>query len=493
MKKVANNIYTSFHIDKTEIAITVKSVQEVVNFPDRIIPMPLAPTFLLGVFNLRGMIIPIINLKNLLKYSDDSINPSQKVAIVEIEGARVGLVFDSTSEILRVLEEDISNFSFVSENSHKVISGAIKLDGGNRILQILDTPALITIENIPQILDQQKIGIQTKQSRLDQRHKCISFFVKNIRMAFEISTIHEIVKVPEIKPSSIQSNIFLGIINLRGRTIPVVSFTKVLKIKNELDEVKEDSDQRIIILKINKELIGLMVDSVDCINSYYDDDKMTVPLLSKDRISMFQGCLNIPNEGEIFLLDHENVLSNSEILEVTEGHSKIYQNAEMVNVLKKIDRESYISFRLDHLFGISIKDVKEIINYSDEILNAPGMPSHVLGMLNLRSKLVTIIDTRNLYQMAGAGTTARTSDTKVLIFEKEGERFGLVVDALESILTIDQDKKFKVPTLVTQKVQSQFQNDIKEIISVAVGEKESALIILNIESVSDRIRSAKAA
>lgn len=493
MKKVASNIYTSFHIDKTEVAITVKAVQEVVNFPDRIIPMPLSPSFLLGVFNLRGMIIPIINLKNLLKYADDSISPSQKVAIVEIEGARVGLVFDSTSEILRVSDDDISAFGYVSEHSHKVIAGAIKLNDGNRILQILDAPALITIENIPQIIDQQKLtGIHSKNSRHEQRHKCISFFVKDIKMAFEISTIHEIVKVPEIKPSSIQSDIFMGIINLRGRTIPVVSFAKILKMKDvSLDTKDLTDDHRIIILKIDKELIGLMVDSVDCINSYYEDDKMAVPLLSKDRISMFQGCLNLPNEGEIFLLDHEHVLSGPEILEVTEGHSKIYQNVAYENVLKKIDRESYISFRLDHLFGIPIKDIKEIINYTEDILNAPGMPEHVLGMLNLRSNLVTIIDTRSLYKMNV--NQEKNSDTKVLIFEKEGERFGLVVDALESILTIDQDKKFKVPSLVTQKIQSQFQNDIKEIVSVAVGEKESALIILNINSVSERIKTAKAA
>ena len=57
---------------------------------------------------------------------------------------------------------------------------------------------------------------------------------------------------------------------------------------------------------------------------------------------------------------------------------------------------------------------------------------------------------------------------------------------------LDQDKKFKVPTLVTQKIQNQFQNDIKEIVSVSVGEKESALIILNIDSVSERVRSFKA-
>lgn len=494
MKKSTTEIYTSFHIDRTEVAIDVKSVQEVVNFPDRVIPMPLAPDFLLGVFNLRGMIIPIVNLKALLKYPDSTINSSQKVAIIEIEGAKVGLVFDSTSEILRVSDDVVSAFGYVSESSHKIIKGAIKLDQGARILQILDTNALISIENIPQILQQQKITKKQKDDvRIDQRHKCISFCVKDVKMAIEISQIHEIVKVPEIKPSSIQSDIFLGIINLRGRTIPVVSFAKILKMKSENEEVfSQDSDQRIIIMKLEKELIGLAVDSVECINSYYANEVMAVPLLNKDRASMFEGCVNFANEGEIFLLSHTHILSNHEVLEVTEGHSKMYQNEELANkTLKNRNRESYISFRLDHLFGISIKDIKEIINYSDDILSAPGMPHFVKGMMNLRSKLVTIIDTRCLYKMAeGQGVT---SDSKILIFEKDDERFGLVVDSLESILAIDQDQKFKVPSLLTQKIQSHFQDDIKEIVSVPLGEKEGALIILNMGSVTERIKAAKAA
>lgn len=493
MKKLTTDIYTSFHLDKTEVAITVKSVQEVVNFPERVIPMPLAPEFLLGVFNLRGMIIPIINLKKLLKHPDDTVHPEHKVAIIDIDGARVGLIFDSTSEILRVSDDDIIDFNYIASGSHKVISGAIKLNHGERILQILDPHALITIENVPQILEQQKIRhIHHQSSRLNQRHKCISFYVRNIKMAFEISKIYEIIKIPEMKPSSIQSEIFLGIINLRSITIPVVSFSKILKMpKLEAEEVKEGSDQRIIILKIGDELIGIMVDSVECINSYYDEDMMSVPLLSKDRMSMFKGCLNIANESEIFLIDHAQILANHEILEVTEGHSKIYQAARDNTVLRKINKESYISFRLDHLFGISIKDIKEIINYSEDILSAPGMPFFVKGMLNLRSKLVTIIDTRSLYKMPLIEGV--TSEAKVLIFEKDNERFGLIVDSLESILSIDQDKKFQVPTLLTQKIQSQFQDDIKEIVSVPVGEKESALIILNIDSVSHRIRNLKAA
>jgi purine-binding chemotaxis protein CheW len=491
MKKLNTEIYTSFYLGKTEIAIEVKSVQEVVSFPERVVTMPLAPEFLLGVFNLRGMIIPIINLKNLLKHPEDEVHPDNKVAIVEIDGARVGLIFDLTSEILRVATDDVSKFNYVAENSHRVISGAIKLNDGERILQVLDTQALLTIENVPQILDQQKIrSVHASTSRLDKRRKCISFFVRDIKMAFDISNIHEILKVPELKPSSIQNEVFLGVINLRGITIPIVSFAKILKMEVHLDNA-EVSSKRIIILKMGEDLIGMMVDTVECINSYYEEDLMAVPLFSKKRMGMFKGCLNLPNEREIFLIEQDAILSNQEILEVTEGHSKIYQAARDLKVVKKINRESYISFRLDHLFGISIKDIKEIINYSEDILSAPGMPDFVKGMLNLRSNLVTIIDTRSLYKMKN--TSGVMGDAKVLVFEKDNERFGLIVDSLESILQVDQDQKFKVPSLMTKSIQDTFQNDIKEIISVPMGEKESALIILNIHSVTERIKSLKAA
>lgn len=493
MTKIDTKIYTSFHINKTEIAIEVKSVQEVVNFPEKIIPMPLSPDFLCGVFNLRGTIIPIINLKGLLNYSDCTISSTQRVAIVEIEGAKIGLIFDSTSEILRVSEDKISIFGYVSEESHKIIKGAIKLDDGSRMLQVLDTTALINIENIPQIIDQQKASSQyRKNSRLDQRHKCISFCVQEIKMAIEIAEIHEIVKVFEIQQSSIQSPSILGNVNLRGRTIPVISFARILNMKEvEVTESGDINEQRIIILKMGKGLIGLMVDSVECINSYYQDDIMAVPVLTKDRVAMIKGCINLPEEGDVFLLSHEHILSHDEILQATAGHSKIYQNTIEGDLQKNRTMESYISFRLDHLFGISIKDVKEIINYSDDILSAPGMPYYVKGMLKLRSQLITIVDTRCLYKMPI--NKELNQETKVLVFENEGERFGLVVDSLEGILSIDQGKKFKVPTILTQGVQGQFGEDIKEIISVETEKKEGALIILNIGLVFNRIKFLKAA
>ncbi|MGZ3789991.1 MAG: chemotaxis protein CheW [Bacteriovorax sp.] len=493
--RAKEEIFGSFHIGAMEVALNVKAISEVVNFPEKIIKMPLSPNFLLGVFNLRGLIIPIINLKALLKFSDCEISSSQKIGIVEHLGAKVGLLFDSTSEIIRVNQKDISEFSYGAENSHKVVSGAIKLNAGSRILQIIDPFALFTIENIPQIIDQQN---KTNQGRArtsyqhESRKKCISFSVNEMKMGFEMSGIHEIIKVPAILESAIQNNLCVGMVNLRGQTVPVIDLALLLGASS--DGGQKIEEKRIIVLKIEQELFGLLVDTVESINTYLPNDIMPIPLLSSARSKIFLGCVSFSDVGDVILLNDQEILTNKEIVEITQGHSKIYRTSveEKAANKKHINRQAYISFKLDHLFGVSIKDIREIINYSEEIISAPGMPSFVKGILNLRGKLITIIDTRSLYVMNQSKIGSESS--KILIFESGDERFGLVVDAVESIVTVDADKKMKVPSLMVQKVQDQFENDIKEIVTFQQAEdKEGVLIILNMEPVTERIKKSIAA
>ncbi|MBC7538527.1 MAG: chemotaxis protein CheW [Bacteriovorax sp.] len=493
--KIKDEIFGSFYIGTMEVAINVKAIHEVVNIPDKIIKMPLSPDFLIGVFNLRGLIIPIINLKVLLKFDDYEMMPSQKISIVDHEGAKVGLLFDSTSEIIRVNIKDISEFSYGTETSHKVISGAIKLDSGSRLLQIIDPFALVSIDNIPQIIDQQNKQnlVRVDASSLhESRQKCISFSINEIKMGFEISGIHEITKVPEIQKSALQNELCIGMINLRGQTVPVIDLAALLGASKGNE--KKVEDKRIIVLKIENELFGLLVDAVESINTYKVCDVMPIPLLSSTRSKIFLGCISLGDVGDVILLNYQEVLSNKEILEITQGHSKIYSSGikEQTATKRSVKRQAYISFKLDHLFGVSIKDIREIINYSDEIISAPGMPTFVKGILNLRGKLITIIDTRSLYVMNQSKVDVENS--KILIFDSGEERFGLIVDSVESIVTVDDDKKMKVPSLMVQKVQDQFQDDIKEIVTFQQGEeKEGVLIILNMEPVTTRVKKHIAA
>lgn len=488
-KNTFDDIYASFNIGNIEVALNVKSVQEVVNFPENIIKMPLAPAFLVGVFNLRGLIIPVINLKELLAMSDKEILPAQKVAIVDFEGAKIGLLFDNTSEIIRVKNEQVDNFNYMDERSHKVISGALKLDNGQRIIQLLNPFALLNIENIPQILDQQQRLQKEKHiTRQDGRKKCISFSINNMKMGFEIAGINEIIKVPALETSAIQDDLCLGIVNLRGQIVPVIDCSLLLGgTGTEKDHVAE---KRIIILKIEKEMFGLLVDSVENIIPYVQDAVMPIPLLNKNRAEMFIGCIQDHEQKEIFLLNHLHILSHQEILVITQGHSKIYQSEVKTQVRRGgINRNSYISFRLDHLFAVSINDVREIINNTEEVISAPGTTEVVKGILNLRGKLVTIIDTRCLYQLP---VLSHSPESKILIFDHGDERFGFVVDSIESIVMVDNEKKMKVPSLMVQNVKEKFENDIKEIVTVNHQEKEGVLIILNMDPVISRIKGLAA-
>lgn len=487
-----NNIYGAFFLGTIELAINVMAIQEVVNYPNKIIAMPLSPDFLVGIFNLRGLVIPVINLKKLLNFSETLISDQDKIAIVEHMGVRIGLIFDRTSEIIKVFEENHNVFSYTEKSGPNVISGAIKLDDGSRIIQIVDPFAVVNIENIPQVLEHQSNMVKSSFRagyHHENRKKCISFNVGKISMAFEISGIHEIVKLEDIKKSTFETELCMGIINLRGQVIPIINFAKMIGVSpNESLSILE---KKVIILKLDLESFGLLVDTVESISSYMTTDVIPVALFQKIRTGMFEGCITI-EEREVLLLNPINILSNEEVISLTRGHSKIYKSEvlnEKVNN-KTFDKQSYISFKLNHLFGVSIGDIREIINFPLNLLCTPGLPPFVLGMLNIRGEMITIIETRLLYELKDERKN-NLEDSKVLIFLSNGEKFGLVVDSVENIVTINNKQKMKIPELLVQQVKNQFENDIKEIVSIAVNdEKEGALIILNMLPVTERIRKS---
>ncbi|MDR3606104.1 MAG: chemotaxis protein CheW [Oligoflexia bacterium] len=491
------DIFGSFYLDKTEFALHVGHVQEVVNFPGALTPMPLAPDFLVGVFNLRGAIIPVIDLKRLLKFENPVRSESAKIAIVESQGSRVGLIFDSTSEILRPRNEEKVEFQY-DDRSVKVVKGMLKLGGGKRLIQILDPEMLVKIENVPQMAAYRE-QVDRRKERLSASHslrkKCITFCVCGMKMSFEIKDIHEIVRVPELQHSPLASELCLGMIHVRDQVVPVISFAKLFR--GASPEKSEDQDRRIIVLKVEQKLFGLMVDSVESIDSYEVDAIMAIPLLSKERVRMFKGCVAIPQRGDVFLLDHEEVLSREEVLEITRGHGKLFKTKDAENdsaaVRRGGNRDAYLVFRLKHLFGIPIREVKEIIDCSTEIMAMPGVPGFVKGVINLRGKLVTVVDTRGLYQLE-ATEDVSAQDRKILVFQDGENQFGLIVDSVESIVSVGAESKLKLPDVFTNGVGQAVRQDVREVLEIKMADdRASTLIVLDVAPLIGRIKEEKAA
>jgi purine-binding chemotaxis protein CheW len=117
------------------------------------------------------------------------------------------------------------------------------------------------------------------------------------------------------------------------------------------------------------------------------------------------------------------------------------------------------------------------------VMQPPGAPDYVRGMLNLRRKLVTIIDLRALYGMRGY---ADLCGAKVLVVEHGDEKFGLVVDAIENIVTIDAANKLGVPSLLRQQIDPNLRNDMREVVELA---DSRTLLLLDAEPLKQRLSS----
>jgi purine-binding chemotaxis protein CheW len=127
-------------------------VQEI-NKMMNITRIPNAPAFIEGVINLRGKIIPIVDLRKRLGFREQPYDKSTRIIVVELEGLVLGFIVDSVSEVLRIPGNTIEPPpSMVAGIESEYIEGVGKLDDRLLILlelkKIFSSPERKDIENI---------------------------------------------------------------------------------------------------------------------------------------------------------------------------------------------------------------------------------------------------------------------------------------------------------------------------------------------------------
>lgn len=498
-KKKETQIFGSFFLGQTEFALNIKDIQEVVALPETFTSVPLAPTYFLGFFNLRDVVIPTIDLSKILALGSASESrEAQRIAIIDLQKVRVGLLFDTTGEVLRIEADEIYPFEYskvkTSEGTskkNKVIYGAIKLDSGKRIIQVLNPSEIVKLENVPQLANEKNVKLSHQRTYRGNRKQCISFRLGSSYCAFEIHCIQEIIKVPDAIETSLASQSCIGSFNLRGDTIPMILFSQMLGYSSEKGEPAENGDEkRIIVMKRGEEKFGLLIDSVQSIITYFTDEVLPVPAIGDDRAKMFVGCLSRSELGEVILLSYQEVLSRPEIIEITRVHGKFYHSSadKSLESKKRQKQQTYITFRLGGLLALRIDEIGEIIEFPKDLLCPPGSPAHIEGMLNLRSEIIPIMNTRKCYAMSQfESPTLRI----VLIIKRPSMKFGLVVDSVENIVNISENNKLRVPESLLTLNSESLTKDIQEAIELTTGQVKNTVFILNLDSLMSRFKPAK--
>ena len=106
----------------------------------------------------------------------------------------------------------------------------------------------------------------------------------------------------------------------------------------------------------------------------------------------------------------------------------------------------WVTFRLENeTYGINVMQVQEVLRYTD-IAPVPGAPDYVMGIINLRGNVVTVIDTRARF---GLPPSEVTDNSRIVIIESERQVIGIMVDSVAEVVYLKQSEIDTAPNVGT--------------------------------------------
>jgi purine-binding chemotaxis protein CheW len=124
--------------------VDISGVESIIRLQG-ITAVPQAPDFVEGVTNLRGTVLPVIDLRRRFSLPANDRNGDTRIVVVDVEGSKVGMIVDAVTEVLRVPAEAIEPPSpLVVTASSAFITGIARLE--NRLVILIDLSRVLSVD-----------------------------------------------------------------------------------------------------------------------------------------------------------------------------------------------------------------------------------------------------------------------------------------------------------------------------------------------------------
>ncbi len=458
--------YVTFQVADEVFGFPMASVMEIIRLP-RSVEVPLTPSALVGLANLRGSVLPILDLRRVLHLENTEYNDATRV-VVSDAGSPVGLVVDRVSRVMNVEPEriDRSGKAQSSLNS-EILDGVIKGSEGDPLTQLLDVKSLISQEFAEMIKTSAKSKLNfsaTEQETHvleedDDTDLLVSFTVESQEYAFHLMEVEEIVRIPEtISKVPRSDNHVLGLIDLRDRLLPLVSLRRMF----EMTETPIEEDNRILVVNLSrpdgrKDSVGLVVDDVREVLRVPKDLWDSVPaLLSRDdesngisnicRLESGKRLVSVLRAESLF--DHPVIQAAIEARDTEEGNQvsdkdKNLQTNEGIS--GDDDTAQLVVFHLgEQEYGVSIDDVQEITRVPEKMDKVPKTEKFIEGMVNMRGTVLPVLDMRTRFDMA---KIKRNDRHRIIVLNLNKKHTGFIVDSVAEVLRLPREQIETAPNL----------------------------------------------
>jgi purine-binding chemotaxis protein CheW len=448
--------FVTFEMHGEMYALRMECVQEIIRMP-QLIRVPLGPPSLVGLANLRGRVLPVVSLRRCCGVPVVADDEATRVVVVESSGAFLGLVVDRVSAVTTAEETDVEDASAVRRAVRSQLLSAI-VRTGDRMVAVLDVDRLVDSEFA--VLTRTEGGSGAGPAPAADPAggegggvvELVSFSVDGQEYALPIDRVREIVQAPDrvtVVPNADPR--VLGVIELRGDLLPVISLRRILGLSCRGLEPQH----RIVVTSVagggGEGLVGLVLDTVRevlrvpaglisglpaVVNGGYrgrevssvcrlDDGARLVSVLSVDALvesaDLESLAREVPDGGE--------GASGGQV-----GNESGEEPAEVDSGDVRGDDELLVVFRLEgEEYCVDIDSVQEIIRVPEVLVRVPGALDFVEGLVNLRGTVLPVVDLRT---RLGLGRAGRDEHQRIIVLIIDGVRTGFVVDSVAEVLRV---------------------------------------------------------
>lgn len=142
-----------FRLGEEEFGVPIDSVQEIVRVPEKLTHVPKAPASVEGVINLRGSVLPVVDLRRRLGLATIERNDGQRIVVFLISGVRTGFIVDAVAEVLKVPRSAIEPAPCLSAEQSTLLARMANLEKQKRMLQLIDPIHLLGEAELSGIAD----------------------------------------------------------------------------------------------------------------------------------------------------------------------------------------------------------------------------------------------------------------------------------------------------------------------------------------------------
>lgn len=412
----------TFRSGGSKLAVTADSVREVFRKP-KITRVPHAPPSLLGVAQLRGAARPIVSLARLI----------QGVEAGEASDARV-LLIDADPEPVALLVDEITGVSFSGRADAPILDGAVHLDEGGSF-RVVDVFTLLKAEfAVPKRKSVQRApGAFPLQAARAREIGLLTFGLGEQTYALPLSEIAEVLPIPEgVATMPNARDAALGLARHRDGLLPIVSLATLLGLSSS------DRPRRVIVVRLGEFSLGLAVDELKSIRRVGVDAVAPVPpLLNRGGgEAQIQSVCRLDGHGLASILSTERLFREDVVSQILQEAGR--KAAETGDAAADRGAESFLVFRLaDEEYGVGLSAIDEVVRLPDTVTRVPRAPAFVEGVINVRGRIVPLIDQHRRLGVPGAASTERR---RVLVTTIEGRQAGFVVDGAAEIVRVPQDR-----------------------------------------------------